>query len=76
MDSAVGTSSNFFMDCVLIDSVMRASIIILVPILRLRIKSFLWKWLAEQEQGLGLTLYSHLDLSMSAWSSLVMPKRA
>lgn len=56
MDSAVGTSSDLFMDCVLIDSVMRASVIILVSILRLRIKSFLWRWLAEHEQGPGLTL--------------------
>lgn len=44
MDSAVRTSADFFQNCVLVYSMVRAAIRILIPKLCLRIESFLWNW--------------------------------
>jgi hypothetical protein len=44
MNSAIRTSADFVQDCILVYSMVGAAIGILIPKLRLRIKSFLWNW--------------------------------
>ena len=47
MDSAIRTSADFFQDCILVYSMVRAAIGILIPKLCLRIEGFLWNWSAQ-----------------------------